>query len=135
MGFIIGIIERFIGVRKFIAGLLTTMQVALYVSIAIFIVSLVNMLLTLYNLVKELFSTVSANGGASLAGSDGVNDFSAIAWSMLHAFGISDVFQTFFPLFFSTFTAYFSIIATRMLLDFQKQILAQLQKAANLYLG
>lgn len=135
MGFIVKIIEKFIGMRQFIAGLLTAMQVALYVSIAVFVVSLVNMLLTIYNLTKDFFSSFSSASGASLGGTDGVNDFSEIAWSMLQAFGVTDVFQTFLPLFFSTFTAYFSIIATRMLLDFQRQILAQLQKAANLYLG
>jgi hypothetical protein len=102
------------------------------VALAVFVVQLTVILFDLYQLIRQLFNATTSG---TLAGSSGVNDFNAIAWSMLESYGILDVFNTFLPLIFSALTVYLTMFATRMLLDFKAKALASMHRAANLFLG
>jgi len=132
MGYIIGFIKKLLGIKEVIAGLLLAFQIAYYVALAVFIVKLTTILYDLYQLIQQLFN-MSTSG--TLAGSAGGNDFNAIAWSMLNAYGVLDVFRTFLPLIFSALTIYLTLFATRMLLDYKAKALASLHRAANLFVG
>jgi len=132
MGYIIGFIKKLLGIKEVIAGLLLAFQIAYYVALAVFIVKLTTILYDLYQLIQQLFN-MSTSG--ILAGSAGGNDFNAIAWSMLDAYGVLDVFRTFLPLIFSALTIYLTLFATRMLLDYKAKALASLHRAANLFVG
>ena len=121
-----------LGVKEVITALLTALQVAFYISLAVFIVSLTSILYDLYQLIQELFNTTTSG---TLAGSAGGNDFNAVAWSMLDAYGILDVFRTFLPLIFSALTVYLTLFATRLLLDFKAKALESIHRAANLFLS
>lgn len=131
MGYIIGIIKKFLALKEIITGLLIALQVAFYVALAVFVAKLTTILYDLYQLIKQLFDM---NSSAVLAGTSGINDFNAVAWSMLEAYGILDVFRTFLPLIFSALTMYLSLFATRLLLDYKSKMLASLHRAANLFL-
>ena len=132
MGYIIEFIKKLLGAKEVIAGLLTALQIVFYVALAAFIVQLTVILFALYQLIQQLFSTATSG---TLAGSAGGNDFNAVAWSMLDAYGILDVFRTFLPLIFSSLTVYLTLFATRMLLDFKAKALASMHRAANLFIG
>jgi len=132
MGYIISYIKKLLGAREVITGLLTALQIAFYVALAVFVVQLTVILFDLYQLIRQLFNATTSG---TLAGSSGVNDFNAIAWSMLESYGILDVFNTFLPLIFSALTVYLTMFATRMLLDFKAKALASMHRAANLFLG
>ena len=132
MGYIIDFIKKLLGIKEVIAGLLLAFQIAYYVALAVFIVKLTTILYDLYQLIQQLFN-MSTSG--TLAGSAGGNDFNAIAWSMLNAYGVLDVFRTFLPLIFSALTIYLTLFATRMLLDYKAKALASLHRAANLFVG
>ena len=75
------------------------------------------------------------SSSAILGSSAGGNDFNAITWAMLKAYGILDVFNTFLPLIFSTLTIYITLFATRMLLDYKAKALESLHRAARLFIG
>lgn len=132
MSYIISYIKKLLGAREVITGLLTALQIAFYIALAVFIVSLTSILFDLYQLIQQLFSTATSG---ILAGSSGANDFNDIAWSMLDAYGILDVFITFLPLIFSALTVYLTLFATRLLLDFKAKVLESMHRAANLFLG
>lgn len=132
MGYIINYIKKLLGAREVITGLLTALQIAFYIALAVFIVSLTSILFDLYQLIQQLFNMTTSG---TLAGSAGGNDFNAIAWSMLDSYGILDVFRTFLPLIFSSLTVYLTLFATRMLLDFKAKALESMHRAANLFLG
>ena len=132
MGYIISYIKKLLGAREVITGLLTALQIAFYVALATFVVQLTVILFDLYQLIKQLFN-MSTSG--TLAGSAGGNDFNAVAWSMLDAYGILDVLSTFLPLIFSALTVYLTLFATRLLLDFKAKALKSMHRAANLFLG
>ena len=132
MGYIIDYIKKLLGVKEVITGLLLALQIAFYIALAAFIVQLTVILFDLYQLIKQLFDMTTSG---TLAGSAGGNDFNAIAWSMLDAYGILDVFHTFLPLIFSALTVYLTLFATRLLLDFKAKALESMHRAANLFLG
>ena len=132
MSYIISYIKKLLGVKEIITGLLLALQIAFYVALAAFVVQLTVILFDLYQLIRQLFNTTTSG---TLAGSSGVNDFNAIAWSMLDSYGILDVFNTFLPLIFSALTVYLTMFATRMLLDFKAKALASMHRAANLFIG
>ena len=132
MGYIISYIKKLLGVREVITGLLTALQIAFYIALAVFIGSLTSILYDLYQLIQQLFNMTTSG---TLAGSSGGNDFNAVAWSMLDAYGILDVFLTFLPLIFSSLTLYLTLFATRMLLDFKAKAIKSMHRAANLFLG
>jgi len=132
MGYIIEYIKKLLGAREVITGLLTALQIAFYIALASFIVQLTVILFDLYQLIQQLFNMTTSG---TLAGSAGDNDFNAIAWSMLDAYGILDVLRTFLPLIFSALTVYLTLFATRLLLDFKAKALASMHRAANLFLG
>ena len=132
MEFIYDYIKKLLGIKEIITALLMALQIAFYTALAVFIVKLTTVLYDLYQLIKQLFN-MSTSG--ILAGSSGGNDFNAVAWSMLDAYGILDVFNTFLPLIFSALTMYLTLFATRLLLDFKAKALASLHRAANLFIG
>ena len=132
MSYIIEYIKKMLGVKEVITALLTALQVAFYIALAVFIVSLTSILYDLYQLIQQLFNMTTSG---TLAGSAGGNDFNAVAWSMLDAYGILDVFRTFLPLIFSALTVYLTLFATRLLLDFKAKALESMHRAANLFLG
>ena len=132
MGYIIDYIKKLLGIKEFITGLLTALQIAFYIALAAFIVQLTVILFDLYQLIQQLFNMTTSG---TLAGSSGSNDFNAVAWTMLDAYGILDVFRTFLPLIFSALTVYLTLFATRLLLDFKAKALASMHRAANLFLG
>jgi len=132
MGYIIDYIKKLLGVKEIITALLLALQIAFYIALAAFIVSLTTILFDLYQLIQQLFDMTTSS---TLAGSAGGNDFNAIAWSMLDAYGILDVFRTFLPLIFSALTVYLTLFATRLLLDFKAKALESMHRAANLFLG
>jgi len=134
MSYIIGFLKKLLGAREFISALLVGLQVAYFIALAAFLVNLVNLLIKIYNYIKEIFGMLGG-GNAVLAGSAGGNDFNAVAWSMLNAYGVIEVFNSFLPLIYSTFMIYLVLFATRMLLDFQAKALEAARKAANLMLG
>ena len=131
MSYLIGIIKKFLGIREVMTALLLGLQIAFYVALAVFVVQLLGVLLDVYNMIKQLFSMDSS----VLAGSMGGNDFNAIAWSVLHSYGVLEIFNTFLPLIYSSLTMYLVSFATRMLLDFKAKVLASMHRAANLFLG
>ena len=132
MSYIISYIKKLLGVKEIIEGLLLALQIAFYVALAAFIAQLTVILFDLYQLIQQLFNSVTSG---TLAGSSGANDFNAVAWSMLESYGILDVFRTFLPLIFSALTVYLTMFATRMLLDFKAKALASMHRAANLFIG
>ncbi len=132
MEFIYDYIKKLLGIKEIITALLMALQIAFYTALAVFIVKLTTVLYDLYQLIKQLFNMGTSG---TLAGSGGGNDFNAVAWSMLDAYGILDVFNTFLPLIFSTLTMYLTLFATRLLLDFKAKALASLHRAANLFIG
>ena len=132
MSYIILYIKKLLGVKEIIEGLLLALQIAFYVALAAFIAQLTVILFDLYQLIQQLFNSVTSG---TLAGSSGANDFNAVAWSMLESYGILDVFRTFLPLIFSALTVYLTMFATRMLLDFKAKALASMYRAANLFIG
>jgi len=132
MQFIYDYIKKLLGIKEIITALLIALQVAFYTALAVFVIKLTTVLYDLYQLIKQLFNMVTSG---ILAGSAGGNDFNAVAWSMLDAYGILDVFNTFLPLIFSTLTMYLTLFATRLLLDFKAKALASLHRAANLFIG
>jgi len=132
MQFIYDYIKKLLGIKEIITALLIALQVAFYTALAVFVVRLTTVLYDLYQLIKQLFNMGTSG---TLAGSGGGNDFNAVAWSMLDAYGILDVFNTFLPLIFSTLTMYLTLFATRLLLDFKAKALASLHRAANLFIG
>lgn len=132
MGYIIDFIKKLLGIKEVIAGLLLAFQVAYYVALAVFIVKLTTILYEMYQLIRQVFNMSTS---ATLAGSAGGNDYNAVVWSMLQAYGILDVFNTFLPLIFSALTVYLSLFATRLLLDFKAKALASMHRAANLFVG
>jgi hypothetical protein len=132
MGYIIDYIKKLLGIKEVITGLLLALQIAFYIALAAFIVQLTVILFDLYQLIQQLFNMTTSG---TLAGSAVGNDFNAIAWSMLDAYGILDVFNTFLPLIFSALTVYLTLFATRMLLDFKAKALASMHRAANLFIG
>ena len=119
MDYITDLIKKILGFKTFVSGLLITLNVLFYISLATFIVTLTSALYDLYQLIRQLFNTTTSG---TLAGFAGGNDFNAIAWSMLDSYGILDVFDTFLPLIFSTLTLYLSLFATRLVLDFKSKI-------------
>lgn len=131
MSYIIDFIKKLLAVKEVITGLLVALQIAFYIALAVFVVKLTTILYDLYQLIKQLFN-MSTSG--TLAGSGGGNDFNAVAWSMLDAYGILDVLSTFLPLIFSALTMYLTLFATRLLLDYKSKMLASLHRAANLFL-
>lgn len=132
MQFIYDYIKKLLGIKEIITALLIALQVAFYTALAVFVIKLTTVLYDLYQLIKQLFNMGTSG---TLAGSAGGNDFNAVAWSMLDAYGILDVFNTFLPLIFSTLTMYLTLFATRLLLDFKAKALASLHRAANLFIG
>ena len=132
MGYIISYIKKLLGAREVITGLLTALQITFYIALAVFIGSLTSILFDLYQLIQQLFNMTTSG---TLAGSAGGNDFNAVAWSMLDAYGILDVFRSFLPLIFSSLTVYLTLFATRMLLDFKAKAIKSMHRAANLFLG
>jgi len=131
MSYIIYFIKKLLAVKEVITGLLVALQIAFYIALAVFVVKLTTILYDLYQLIKQLFN-MSTSG--TLAGSSGGNDFNAVAWSMLDAYGILDVLSTFLPLIFSALTMYLTLFATRLLLDYKSKMLVSLHRAANLFL-
>jgi len=132
MDYFLSYLKKLLGAREVITGLLTALQIAFYIALGVFIVSLISILFDLYQLIKELFDMTTSG---TLAGSSGGNDFNAVAWSMLESYGVLDVFRTFLPLIFSAMTMYITLFATRMLLDFKAKAIASMHRAANLFLG
>jgi len=132
LGYIISYIKKLLGAREVITGLLTALQITFYIALAVFIGSLTSILFDLYQLIQQLFNMTTSG---TLAGSAGGNDFNAVAWSMLDAYGILDVFRSFLPLIFSSLTVYLTLFATRMLLDFKAKAIKSMHRAANLFLG
>lgn len=131
MGYLIGVIKKFLGAREVITALLVGLQVAFYIALSVFVIHLLGVLLDVYNMIKQLFSMQNS----VIAGSFGSNDFSQVAWSALDAYGVIEVFNTFLPLIYSSLTMYLIAFATRMLLDFKAKVLASMHRAANLFLG
>ena len=131
MGDILDYLKKLVALREVITALLTALQIAFYIALVTFIASLVSILFDLYQLIKELFDMATSG---ILAGSSGVNDFNAIAWSMLESYGVLEVFRTFLPLIFSAMTMYITLFATRMLLDFKAKAIKSMHRAANLFL-
>ena len=129
MGYIIGIIKKFLGIKEILTGIIFTLNVLFYASLGIFIVEIIRLLVNLHRMVKELF-VHSVSG--SIAGHDALNDYNAIAWSVLHSYGIIDVFNAFLPLILSTFTLYFTLFGTRVLLSYKRKMISALQEAAML---
>ena len=132
MGYIIDFIKKLLGIKEVIVGLLLTLQIAFYIALAVFVVKLTTILYDIYQLTKQLFD-MSTSG--SLAGSAGGNDFNAVAWAMLDAYGVLDVLRTFLPLIFSALTMYLTLFATRLLLDYKAKALESLHRAARLFIG
>jgi len=132
MSYIISYIKKLLGVKEIITGLLLALQIAFYVALSTFIIELIVALFDLYKLVRQLFDSTTSG---TLAGSSGNNDFNVIAWSMLDAYGILDVFNIFLPLIFSFLTIYITFFATRLLLDFKSKILEGMHRAANLFIS
>ena len=131
MSDILDYLKKLVAAREVITALLTALQIAFYMALVSFIASLVSILFDLYQLIKELFDMTTSG---TLAGSSGVNDFNAIAWSMLESYGVLEVFRTFLPLIFSAMTMYITLFATRMLLDFKAKAIKSMHRAANLFL-
>jgi len=71
MGYIIGIIKKFLGAREVISVLLAGLQVAFYIALAFFLYQLLDLLMDLYQLIKQLFNM-------------GSNDFKAKALKSMH---------------------------------------------------
>jgi hypothetical protein len=133
MGYIINIIKKFLGAREIITGLLTALTVAYYVALAVFVKGLVSMLLDMYNLLRDLFDKIG--GDLSLGGVAFGNDFSAIAWALLDALGITQAFSTYLPLIFSTISMYLIAFLVRILLDFKSKAIDSMYRVAIVFLG
>jgi len=131
MGYLIGIIKKFLSIREVMTALLLGLQIAFYVALSVFVIQLLGVLLDIYNLIKDLFDMQSS----TIAGTSGVNDFNAIAWSVLNSYGVLEVFNTFLPLIYSSLTMYLVAFATRILLDFKAKVLKSMHRSANLFLG
>jgi hypothetical protein len=119
-------IKKIFGVKEILTAIVFTLNTAFFIALSTFIVSIVSLLVNLNGMIKNLFDK-STSG--TIAGHDALNDYNSIAWSALHSYGVIDVFNTFLPLILSTFTIYFTLFGTRILLDYKRKMINALQEA------
>ncbi|AKF25856.1 hypothetical protein YH65_11040 [Sulfurovum lithotrophicum] len=110
------IAPRLFSLKNFFAGLIYAARIAYLAAAAAFIGYGFNALLSIYTQLHDLFD-YSTSSSTVVIGSDGINDFNAIVWSMLDSYGILQVADIYLPLVFSNIVLYLTYFAYRMFLS------------------
>ena len=133
MGFFSKLIKKILPLRDAISIFITGLRIAWFISMFVFAGYSFSTFLTIYNYLHDIMDNLSGN--TQLAGSDSLNNYSDIAWSLLNSLGIVDVFNTFLPLILSNLSAYLLYAALRFSLSLKDKIINELRRMANLGLG
>lgn len=133
MGFLSNLIKKLLPFRDVITVLIIGFRIAWFASMFVFAYYAFGVLLDIYNMIRTLMDMTSS--GTVLAGTDAHNNFSSVAWTALHQYGVIEVLQTYLPIIYSNLAMYLTYAGMKLMINVKDKIISEMRRMANLGLG